>query len=147
MIRRPPRSTLFPYTTLFRSRKPRRGGVGILSSSGGGTGIASDRVSELGLRLAALSSPTRAQLGELLLPPQADNPIDLGGRKKPEDVEIAGDAARILFADPDVAYRLAILTSMPFFASRTKLIGEAAPAAHKPLPITPTPGPAANAPP
>src|SRR2546422_7179340 len=24
MIRRPPRSTLFPYTTLFRSRHPRR---------------------------------------------------------------------------------------------------------------------------
>src|SRR6266508_5400978 len=26
MIRRPPRSTLFPYTTLFRSRRPRPGG-------------------------------------------------------------------------------------------------------------------------
>src|SRR3712207_7576182 len=26
MIRRPPRSTLFPYTTLFRSRSGRRGG-------------------------------------------------------------------------------------------------------------------------
>src|SRR5258708_31746552 len=26
MIRRPPRSTLFPYTTLFRSRDPRGGG-------------------------------------------------------------------------------------------------------------------------
>src|SRR5258708_16317404 len=26
MIRRPPRSTLFPYTTLFRSRQPRRPG-------------------------------------------------------------------------------------------------------------------------
>src|SRR3712207_8411271 len=26
MIRRPPRSTLFPYTTLFRSRGARRGG-------------------------------------------------------------------------------------------------------------------------
>src|SRR2546430_4007594 len=25
MIRRPPRSTLFPYTTLFRSRCPKRG--------------------------------------------------------------------------------------------------------------------------
>src|SRR2546425_6694080 len=25
MIRRPPRSTLFPYTTLFRSRSPARG--------------------------------------------------------------------------------------------------------------------------
>src|SRR2546426_11520286 len=28
MIRRPPRSTLFPYTTLFRSRAPVRTGVG-----------------------------------------------------------------------------------------------------------------------
>src|SRR5256885_8921985 len=27
MIRRPPRSTLFPYTTLFRSRQQREGGV------------------------------------------------------------------------------------------------------------------------
>src|SRR3712207_8726968 len=27
MIRRPPRSTLFPYTTLFRSELARRGGV------------------------------------------------------------------------------------------------------------------------
>src|SRR3712207_8354531 len=28
MIRRPPRSTLFPYTTLFRSRPPRSGTPG-----------------------------------------------------------------------------------------------------------------------
>src|SRR3712207_6859778 len=28
MIRRPPRSTLFPYTTLFRSEGARRGGLG-----------------------------------------------------------------------------------------------------------------------
>src|SRR5687768_17962103 len=28
MIRRPPRSTLFPYTTLFRSRPPARGDHG-----------------------------------------------------------------------------------------------------------------------
>src|SRR5256885_8222780 len=27
MIRRPPRSTLFPYTTLFRSYRPRRAGM------------------------------------------------------------------------------------------------------------------------
>src|SRR3989454_12245466 len=27
MIRRPPRSTLFPYTTLFRSRRPPRGAL------------------------------------------------------------------------------------------------------------------------
>src|SRR3712207_9111958 len=29
MIRRPPRSTLFPYTTLFRSLERRRGGRGV----------------------------------------------------------------------------------------------------------------------
>src|SRR2546430_2884736 len=33
MIRRPPRSTLFPYTTLFRSRTPRRHDVGTLALS------------------------------------------------------------------------------------------------------------------
>src|SRR5437016_12266463 len=34
MIRRPPRSTLFPYTTLFRSRDWRRGGAGALRGAG-----------------------------------------------------------------------------------------------------------------
>src|SRR5262249_17178970 len=131
---------------LVRHRAPRRGGVAILSSSGGGAGIAADRVSELGLPLTALSSSTRAQLGEILLPPQATNPIDLGGRKPPQEVEIAGDAARILFADPDVAYGLDIRTSMPFFAARTKLIGQAAQASGKPVMIALTPGAAATAP-
>jgi acetyl-CoA synthetase (ADP-forming) len=131
---------------LIRHRAPRRGGVAILSSSGGGCGIASDRVSELGLRLAQLASATRDKLGELLLPPQADNPIDLGGRKPPEEIEIAGDAARVLFGDHDVSYGLAILTSMPFFARRTRLIGEAALEANKPVMITLTPGAAADAP-
>src|SRR3712207_8656071 len=37
MIRRPPRSTLFPYTTLFRSRhrRRRRGPIGGLEVEGG----------------------------------------------------------------------------------------------------------------
>src|SRR3712207_8924897 len=37
MIRRPPRSTLFPYTTLFRSRRPQRLGraVAALPPPGG----------------------------------------------------------------------------------------------------------------
>jgi len=131
---------------LIRHRTPRRGGVSILSSSGGGCGIASDRVSELGIPLAMLTAESRAELGELLLPPQADNPVDLGGRRKPEDVEIAGDVARILLSDPGVAYGLIILTSMPFFANRTRLMGEAALAADKPVMIALTPGAAAEAP-
>src|SRR2546428_5067254 len=39
MIRRPPRSTLFPYTTLFRSQPLRQGlGPGAGGRSGGGGG-------------------------------------------------------------------------------------------------------------
>src|SRR3712207_8196805 len=41
MIRRPPRSTLFPYTTLFRSRGDQRDtgeGLGAGSGRGGGSG-------------------------------------------------------------------------------------------------------------
>src|SRR5258708_16428779 len=37
MIRRPPRSTLFPYTTLFRShrgRNPERAGSGVVNGAG-----------------------------------------------------------------------------------------------------------------
>src|SRR5690349_22769003 len=54
MIRRPPRSTLFPYTTLFRSRRARgalqpaepRGGAGLLAGAGGrGGGALPDRKS------------------------------------------------------------------------------------------------------
>src|SRR2546422_3810951 len=39
MIRRPPRSTLFPYTTLFRSR-PRRAGAGARGARPRGPGAA-----------------------------------------------------------------------------------------------------------
>src|SRR3989449_5009359 len=35
MIRRPPRSTLFPYTTLFRSRVPHLGGRRDVGAGGG----------------------------------------------------------------------------------------------------------------
>src|SRR5258705_4928704 len=35
MIRRPPRSTLFPYTTLFRSETEDRGDVGVVEAGEG----------------------------------------------------------------------------------------------------------------
>jgi acyl-CoA synthetase (NDP forming) len=131
---------------LTRHRASRRGGAVILSSSGGGCGIASDRISELGVPLAVLTPESRERLGELLLPPQADNPVDLGGRRPPEEIEIAGDVARILLEDPGTAWGLVMLTSMPFFAKRARLIAEAALAVDKPVMIALTPGAAADAP-
>src|SRR2546429_1145929 len=53
MIRRPPRSTLFPYTTLFRSRRERRTGSSRRSPrpSGCPAGRSEEHTSELQSRL------------------------------------------------------------------------------------------------
>src|SRR2546425_5869543 len=45
MIRRPPRSTLFPYTTLFRSREETR--IVVLQWDGAKLGIVVDAVTEV----------------------------------------------------------------------------------------------------
>jgi acyl-CoA synthetase (NDP forming) len=129
-------------------RWPRLGGDGIavVSGSGGSTGILSDRLSEAGLRLAQLAPSTKAALGEVLLPPQADNPVDLGGRKVPESVEIAGTVMKALARDPDVALTIIALSSMPFFEARTRLLAAEGMASGKPLICSVLPGPAADRP-
>src|SRR3712207_8209712 len=60
MIRRPPRSTLFPYTTLFRSRAPRgRGrGPGALRRDARGRG---ERLGEARRGTAASGAQRRGQ--------------------------------------------------------------------------------------
>src|SRR3712207_8194028 len=69
MIRRPPRSTLFPYTTLFRSRGPRHGradavarhgrarGAGAVHRAAGGDGGV--RLGAPGARLGAAGREDR----------------------------------------------------------------------------------------
>src|SRR2546430_13214546 len=81
MIRRPPRSTLFPYTTLFRSRRAR------------GRDVAGDRERHRGDDLEAHERLART------LPPalerrQRDVP-HVAGRAEPEDGAV-GDLARQL---------------------------------------------------
>src|SRR5438034_8186975 len=51
MIRRPPRSTLFPYTTLFRSKWMQREGLTGISESGCGAPIARGFQKSRGLRM------------------------------------------------------------------------------------------------
>ena len=121
-------------------------GIGILSGSGGGAGIMVDRIVGAGWRLARLSLPIRTELGRLLLPPQADNPVDLGGRLPDQSDDIAGPAVSALAGDPDVGVLLLYLTSMPFFEARTRTIAEAALATGKPVLTLMLPGPAAERP-
>ncbi|HUK09859.1 MAG TPA: acetate--CoA ligase family protein [Stellaceae bacterium] len=121
-------------------------GIAVISGSGGSTGILSDRLSEAGLRLASLSPATKAAIGEILLPLQADNPVDLGARRVPENVEIADTAMRALAADPDVGLIVIALSSMPFFEQRTRLLASEGLASGKPVLCSILPGPAADRP-
>src|SRR5262249_26337359 len=93
-----------------------------------------------------LSPATKAALSEVLLPPQADNPVDLGGRKPPESVEIAGTAMKALAGDPDVAVIAMALSSMPFFETRTRLLASEGLARGQAILCSVLPGPAANRP-
>src|SRR3712207_9133211 len=70
MIRRPPRSTLFPYTTLFRSRAPRGAGAAVARGAAPGARAAGppDRPRRGGRardrrRVPALERPSGAAVG------------------------------------------------------------------------------------
>src|SRR2546430_11404696 len=60
MIRRPPRSTLFPYTTLFRSRPPRRSPAP-WTNDGASLGPGGDRKSAKKTRGANASARPRSE--------------------------------------------------------------------------------------
>jgi acyl-CoA synthetase (NDP forming) len=131
---------------LLRCPRLTADGIGIISGSGGGAGIMADRIVGAGMRLARLSSQTRAELGQLLLPPQADNPIDLGGRLPGQPDNIAAPAMCALAADADVGVLLPYLTTMPFFEARTRTLATEALASGKPVLTLMLPGPAAERP-
>ncbi len=105
-----------------------------------------DRIVSTGLRLARLSDETRAGLLGMLLPPQADNPVDLGGRLPGQADDISAAALSTLAADPDVSVLLLYLTSMPFFEERTRVLAETALATGKLTVAFVLPGPAGDRP-
>ena len=130
---------------LARGLRPRGDGIAVFSGSGGSAGIMVDQLSAGGFRLARLSEATKAGLGATLLPPQADNPVDLGGRQPGED-DITATTFAVLASDPDVSLVILALSSMPFFAQRTRIMAEAALASGVPAVALMLPGPAADRP-
>ena len=133
------------YLTLHRQGSS-AGGVAVISSSGGSAAIASDRLSEEGLPIAQLTPEALTKVEELLLPAQARNPIDLGGRIVAETVQIDDVVTQMVMADPNVGYGIAILTSMPDYANRSRLIATAGTESGKPFVVAFAAGAAANKP-
>jgi acyl-CoA synthetase (NDP forming) len=118
----------------------RRGGrVGVLSSSGGGTSTASDRVTEVGLELAPLQEPRRRELEKMLLPPQAPIP-SISGDARCRGRRDRGRRHAHPVRGPAVDYGIGFLMSMPFYLKRTLAIAEAARDCGKPVVMVCTPG-------
>jgi len=131
---------------LARGVRPKGDGIALLSGSGGSTGIAVDRLAGAGFRLARLTPRSRAALREILLPPQADNPVDFGGRRSDQPDDIAQPVLRVLADDPDVHLLFLYLSSSPFFEERTRSLAEKALATAKPVLAVVLPGPAGDPP-
>jgi acyl-CoA synthetase (NDP forming) len=76
--------------------------VGLIASSGGTCGLASDLGSELGLRFPAFAGPTRAELAEVL-PEFAtiQNPLDVTGYVVIQP-DLATRSTRVVAKDPEV---------------------------------------------
>lgn len=131
---------------LVRWGAPRGDGIGVVSPSGGGISVAADRLLEHGLHPAALGDETKNVLRTLLSAPQADNPVDLGGRLGADSVDTGGRVMAALAADPDVGANLIVLSTTPFFDAATRAIGSAALASAKPTLAVVLPGAAADGP-
>jgi acetyl-CoA synthetase (ADP-forming) len=132
--------------SLVRWGRARGDGIAVFTPSGGGAAIAVDRMADRGLRLAALSAGTRAALGEVMLPPYANNPVDIGGRRDENADGVVGRAMVALAADPDVAAVLSVWSTTPAYETRTREMGAAALASGKPVMVVVTPGSAADGP-
>src|SRR2546426_8744810 len=76
MIRRPPRSPLFPYTTLFRSRKRAGDSIGIgITGVAGPSGGSPEK--PVGLVYVALADEARTQVREFRFPRSEEHTSEL----------------------------------------------------------------------
>src|SRR3712207_7436152 len=82
MIRRPPRSTLFPYTTLFRSAALQEAGLPVWAQSGPGGGYVLDAAATLP---PVNLTPEQATAIAVALAAQPDGPYAVDGRVRSEE--------------------------------------------------------------
>lgn len=116
----------------------------ILTTSGGGGAISADRLASTGVKLTEFVPATIASLADHYSAGQASNPIDFGGRKGGESVDIAGATTAIIGADPALDAVVAVLTTSPDMRTTTASIADATLAGGKPAIFVMTPGPAAD---
>jgi acetyl-CoA synthetase (ADP-forming) len=87
--------------------------VAILTTSGGGAALAADALTTRGVALARFAPATQAELDVLYSPGQGTNPIDFGGRRHENAVDVTRRTAQIVCADPGTDALLNVITTAP----------------------------------
>ena len=120
----------------------RRGGIGIVSPSGGMNGILVDRLADAALELARFGASTREALAAVMLPDHRDNPLDIGARRPDvgEGAAVATPAVAAVCADPDVGVVVLPLTTAPNYEQSVSALAEPLRAGGKPALFIVTPG-------
>ena len=119
--------------------------VAIVTTSGGGGAIAADRLADAGIELARFAPATVVALEPLFMPGQASNPIDLGGRRAGEAVNIAGAALGAIANDPESDALLLVLSTAPLLDQIAADLAQAAADSGTPHLFVVWPGSAADA--
>lgn len=87
--------------------------VAVVTTSGGGGALAADALASRGVALARFSPATRAALDAYYPPEQANNPVDLGGRRFDDAADVAQSTFRIVAQDEGTDALLVPLTTAP----------------------------------
>lgn len=110
-----------------------RGGVGLVSGSGGAGALLADRVALLGLPLADWGGATRARLAEHYLPGHIHNPIDLGSQKSGLGLAALSASIDAVADDPGVAVVVYVLTPQPLLMQTAEVLINAFQRSQKPF--------------
>jgi acetyl-CoA synthetase (ADP-forming) len=116
----------------------------IVTTSGGGGAITADRLTDKGIPLARFQAKTAARLDEVYSPGQANNPVDLGGRKEGEAVDIAAATMSAVADDETVDATLFAITTAPSVSGIAANLADAAMPGNKPFIFVLQPGKAAD---
>lgn len=116
----------------------------VVTTSGGGGAITADRLTDKGIPLARFQPKTAARLDEVYSPGQANNPVDLGGRKEGEAVDIATATMSAVADDEGVDATLFAITTAPSVSGIVSNLADAAVPGNKPFIFVLQPGKAAD---
>lgn len=87
--------------------------VAVLTTSGGGGALAADAITSAGLSMAEFAPATQAAIDELYSPGQGLNPVDFGGRKFDNAIDLVKRTAEIVAGDPNTDALLYAITTAP----------------------------------